>query len=405
MDKIRSTEMYLVWLRPFKKRKCLCPLREKATDMKILFQHDGFMGNGNFPERLGLINVFRALGHEVVDWDFKNINAFDAFTLAEQGSPIDLFIGQTYNCNKAVARNIEMRPYMRVAMQCSTWGDVLKNIDLEKYPILVPTEDEKRIIGNLFESCQRPSLVYQNYAPDRVDDCLNGWTSLGVKPVSNLNAADYFVYNRGTAKREFECDVAYVGGRWPYKGSNIDKVILPLLNEKTAPRIKNRKVSVHVYGNQGWQGIAQYRGLAADTDVKDIFASAVCCPNVSEPHSNLWGFDVVARPFKVALAGGLPILDNVQSLIDCYMKIGDGKRELYLPDYDTYEDLVGQIQFFIERPDIREGFIKGGYAHTLRNHTYFNRVMDLFDHLGMIKESDYCFDLHKDIIEKETASL
>lgn len=369
--------------------------------MKILFQHDGFVGNGNWPERLGLINVFRALGHIVVDWDFKNINAFDAFTLAEQDSPIDLFIGQTYNCTTAVAKNIELRPYMRVALQCSTWGDILKDIDLKKYPILVPTEDEKRIIGNLFASCERPNVVYQNYAPDRVADCLNGWASLGTKPISNLNAADYFVYNRGTPKSEFTCDVAYVGGRWPYKGNNIDQFILPLLNERTAPQIKNRKVNVHIYGNQGWQGVAQYRGLAADADVKDIFASAGCCPNVSEPHSNIWGFDVVARPFKVALAGGLPILDNVTSLIDCYSSVGDGKREFLLPTYDNYPSLCEEIVFLNDRPDIRAGYIKSAYEHTIRYHTYFNRVTSLFNHLGLVAESMDCMKFHDNIIKKE----
>lgn len=368
--------------------------------MRILFQHDGFAGNGNFNPRLGLINVFRALGHTVIDWDFKAINPFDMFTLAEKDDPLDLFIGQTYNANRAVCKNIEARPNLRVLMQCSTWGSILKEINLEEYPILVPTEDEKRLISSL-ASVHPGIVVYQNYAEDRVADCLGGWNETGVRPVSNLNAADYFIYNRGVPRKEFQCDVAYIGGRWPYKGNNIDKVILPLLNERTAPLINDRKIQCHIYGNQGFQGIAQYRGFAKDEDMKDIFASAVCCPNVSEPHSNRWGFDVVERPFKVALAGGFCILDNVRSLIDSYIVDGG----CILPVYNSYKDLYDMIECAIEHPEIREAGIKNAYEHTLRNHTYFNRVMDLFDHLNMTKESDQCFDLHQQIVEKELMLL
>lgn len=364
--------------------------------MKILMQHDGFFGNGNFNPRLGLVNVFRALGHTVIDWDFKAINPFDMFTLAERDGPLDLFIGQTYNANRAVCKNIESRPYLKVLLQCSTWGEILKDIDLTKYPILVPTEDEKRLITTL--SRVHPGiLVYQNYAPDRVADCLGGWGEAGCLPISNLNAADYFVYNKGRKLKEFETDVAYVGGRWPYKGNNIDKYILPLLNERTAPKVKDRKVSVHIYGGTGWQGVAQYRGFAKDEDVRDIFASAICCPNVSEPHSNEWGFDVVERPFKVALAGGLCILDNVKSLIENFTTT----QEPMLLVYHSYKELCEIIGYFKHNDFERPEFINRSYEHVLKNHTYFNRVQELFYKLGYTQEAWACRQLHKHIIDKE----
>jgi hypothetical protein len=357
--------------------------------MRILFQHDG--GGGNEFERFGLAKAFQSVGHEVLHWDSKSINTFDAFSNAD---PIDLFVGQTYNVNRAIYKNIVLRPQMKVILQCSTWGNILEDIDLQKYPILVPSEDEKRIIAKLKEETGKPDLVYQNYHDNWIEATLGLWKTIGCTPISNLNAADYFTYHGGEIKSEYTTEVVYIGGRWNYKGQNIDKYILPLLNENSAPHINGKKVSVKVFGNGGWNGIPQYLGCPPDSEVRHILKSSLCSINVHEPHSNVFGFDIVARPFKSLCAGTLCISDYVESLAKDIFNNNE------LPFYRNYSELKDLIIYYCTNLDKREAQIKVGYEKVMREHTYFNRAAHIFSCLNLPLESQKVKELHNEILAR-----
>lgn len=363
--------------------------------MRILFQHDSTIGNGNFPPRIGLCNVFIALNHTVIHWDMTSKNCFDAFSEAD---PVDLFIGQTYNCSRAVTKCIAIRPEMRVIMQASSWGDLISEINLKENPILVPTDEEKGVLSKLKKETGKPDFVYQNYATRWVKSCLGKWESeAGIPAFSNLNAADYYKYNKGVACDKFKSDVNYVGGKWPYKSATIDKFLVPLLHNDTAPKnpLTGEKISVKIWGNQGWQGYPQYLGYATEEDLRHIFASSTCIVNVHESHSNQYGFDCVERPFKVFCSKGLPISDYVESFDKDIFPNGE------MPFYKTYDELTDLIQYFITKPNVRLQHIENGYNTVLKHHTYHNRVSDILSQLQLTQEKVLCDKLHKTIVEKE----
>lgn len=357
--------------------------------MRILMQHD--LGGGNEPPRFGLTHVFKAAGFEVVNWNCRQISAHDAFNTVGE---VDIFIGQTYNLDRAITKCLALRPNTRVLLQCSTYGKILEEMDLTKYPILTPTQAELRTVENLVKFVDKPILVYQNYHHSFVESCLGLWYNVGVTPISGMHAADYYLYHGGNFDARYSADVSYIGGLWPYKGQNIYKYIFPLLNKYSAPKVNGNKVSVKLFGNGGWNGVPQYMGCPQDNKLKDIFASATINLNVHEPHSNIYGFDCVERIWKIACSGGFCISDYVLSL----------ERDVFtqeeVPFYRNYAELCDLIIYYLKNPDKRAEKITAAYNTTLKHHLYHNRAWAFLTKLGFTKEAEKVATLHNEILEQ-----
>jgi len=90
---------------------------------------------------------------------FSKKAAFDAFDEFEP----DIFIGQTYQLDRAVLKCIKARPHMKVVLRASDWGDMQEDIDLEKYPILVANQEEIDTVAKLKEETGKPDFVYNHY--------------------------------------------------------------------------------------------------------------------------------------------------------------------------------------------------------------------------------------------------
>jgi len=319
--------------------------------------------------RSGWGRVFAACGHKFVFWRPEVKSAFDAFSEQEP----DLFIGTTYDLDRAVAKCIAARPHMKVALFGSAWGPYLNDIDLQRYPLVVTSEQEKRAIELLKKETGKPDLVFI-HAHDRwLEGTMSGWGSIGVKYAGILNAADTFVYLNGRHRPELACDVAFVGGYWGYKARNLNTHMLPLCEAGRGLRVK-------IFGNQHWL-VAQYLGGIDDADVKDLFVSATVCPNVSEPHSTDkgLGWDIIERPFKIASSGGFCVSDYVEEARDLF-------DENELPMADTPSRFHELVRFFVDNPGSRDNKRERFRRKVLTDHTYFERVADMLDALGMTKE-------------------
>jgi len=317
--------------------------------------------------------VFRALGHDFLFWNPETKSAFDVFSEYEP----DLYLGTTYETDRAVYKNIVKRPHMKVALYASAWGPYLNDVDLSAYPLVVASEQEKRTIGRLKAETGKPDFVFI-HAHDRwLEGTMSGWASIGVKYLGVLNAADTFVYLNATLKPELACDIGFVGGYWGYKARNIDRFLLPLLHPSSGLKAK-------VFGNQPWP-VHQYMGGIDDADAASLFASAAVCPNVSEPHSTNLGWDVIERPFKVLSAGGFCVSDFV-----------DEGRALFtadeLPMARTPAEFEELIRFYLKHPDKREQVRAAGRAKVLEHHTYHHRVAAMLTALGMSDEARRCLD-------------
>lgn len=322
--------------------------------------------------RSGWGRVFEALGHEFRFWPCDQRPAFDVFSEFEP----DLYIGTTYETDRAVAKNIAMRPHMKVALYGSAWGKYVADIDTTKYPVVVTTEQEKRAIERLKKETGKPDFVFIHAHGHWLEGTMGGWREIGVEPRPLLNAADTFVYTKARFRPELACDVGFVGGYWPYKARNLDRFMLPLCHPSSG-------LDVKVFGNQPWP-VHNYLGACADDAARDLFVSATVCPNVSEPHSTDLGWDIVERPFKVLAAGGFCVSDYVQELADLFSPNNE------IPMAKTPQEFERRVRYFVENPASRNAWMEAGQRKVLTEHTYFDRVCDFFEYLGLESERAKC---------------
>lgn len=316
--------------------------------------------------RTGLGRAFAALGHEFIFWMPDQKPIFDVFY---EKSPIDIFIGSTYNVDAALFKCLRKSPETKVALFGSAWGELVDQVDTAVYPIVKVNEQEKRNIELLKKEIGKPDFVFIHVTEKYLNPTMGGWREIGVEPIGLLNAADTFDYLGGKFDPLLACDLGFVGGYWPYKARNLDKFLLPLLQPGS-------NLNAKIFGNQVWP-VPQYLGNLESHKVKDLFVSATVCPNVSEPHSTNLGWDCIERPLKVLVAGGFGISDFV-----------DEWREIFNEDElimaKTAEEFKETIEYFVRNPDKRLPFIEAGRKKVLAEHTYFDRVKKMLGQFGFV---------------------
>lgn len=316
----------------------------------------------------GFANSLVASGHDFTFWSPEKKPAFDAFS---EYKP-DVFIGTTFDLPEDLMRAIENFTDVKVILKGSNYGHLDDAIKKAGYPVVIITDQEKQNVSRLGS---RLSYVFCHYHPNRLDGTMEKWIDLGVRPVALMNAADVVDYGFGTPKEEFKSDLVFIGGHWGYKSQNLNRYILPLCEPVGKYKIK-------IWGNQPWP-VGQYLGLTDTKNVKHIYASAKVSPNVSEPHSNIWGFDAVERPFKIISSGGCCITDHVSSLQE------DVFTNDELPYAENPKDFLDLVKSYIldESEVFRADAKKRCQTVVYNGHTYFHRAHDLLSELGRDDEA------------------
>ena len=327
--------------------------------MKILIKHEKNASNYIYT---GLARAFNSLGHECLFWQ-DGYAAFDVFDAFEP----DIFIGQGYNLDRATIKCIRLRPEMKVLLKVGCWGQVCQDVDTEKYPILNATDEEMKSVGQVAASLSAiKNLVLFNYVhPNRKDYLMGAWEETVAKTIGLLPAADMTECEAGVFDPSLECEIGFAGGYWPYKGENLDKYIVPLCYPVGKHKVK-------IFGNQAWP-VPQYMGMASDKTVRNLFKSALICPNVSEPHANVFGFEVNERVFKLAASGAFFISDPIASLTeDIFTK----DEAVVAENPKDFHDLVQDV---IKNPEARESHIYACQDTVLKNHTYTHRAKQILE--------------------------
>ena len=325
--------------------------------MKILIRHEH---NASHYIYTGILRSFLRNGHECIFWDSESVPAFDIFDVFQP----DLFIGQGYNLDRATVKCIKLRPDIKVLLKVGCWGRVCQDVDIEKYPILNATEQEIKNVEQVAASIK--SLVLFNYVhSNRKDYLMSSWEEAVAKTIGLLPAADLSESEAGVFDPSLECDIGFTGGYWPYKGQNLDKYIIPLCYPIGKHNIK-------IFGNQAWP-VPQYMGMANDETVRNLFKSSLICPNVSEPHANVFGFEVNERVFKLAASGAFFISDPIASLTeDIFTK----DEAVVAKDPVHFHDLVQDV---LKNPDIRKRHISACQDTVLKKHTYDHRTKQIME--------------------------
>jgi hypothetical protein len=337
--------------------------------MKILICHDG--SPAHFFDRTGIAKSLQYSGYNVTWWDYKNKPVFDIF--AEQG-PFDIFYGQTYNLDRPTIKCIENNPAMRVVLRAGEWGnhtDNWTNETKQKYPILIESKKVREEILKLKDNTNKPDFIHIHYHEDYLDNTHSNWIKNGINVISIKNASDLFDYTNGRWREEFSSDICFIGGAWAYKYKTLEKYIVPLCNPQLNLKVK-------IFGN-GWN-VPQFCGSAPQEIVKDLLKSAAICPNVSELHSQDFGYDVIERPFKLASNKCFIISDYVEGLEKIY-----GDSIVYAK---TTQDFIEKVYHYLKNPQEKMAKIAKAYEITLREHTYFDRAASILDNLNMKYEAN-----------------
>lgn len=290
------------------------------------------------------INAFKDIGVNAVFWD-GNKEKFLEF------KP-DLYIGCSGHRKEAPKAT-----WFKIAIHVNPYGDRLDPING------VDINESKDAIDWTLR--QNPDVVF-GYGLD--EDGKTFWKNWPVKFVGVPTAGDVTLYYPSNEKSD-NYQVAYFGGRWGYKGHNIDKWLLPA--------IKKLGVNIDIKGWGGWQGVRQYSGTVPENDSGcDFLNKALVGPCICEPHTTVYGIDVPERFFKVALCGVLPILDTVSGF--------DRYCDMYIMAKDP-DEYYNMILNYAKNPDyVNEGkeIAKEIRKEILRKHTYHHRMRNVCISLG-----------------------
>ena len=346
--------------------------------MKILISSDG--PHAHYYIRMAWARVFSSMGHDVELWSKDSIPAYDVFDEYEP----DIFMGQTYNITEPLINCIKERPHMKVVMRGSDWGDFQKNINTQEYPILVASEEEKKMMERLKEETGKPDFIHNHYTQNWIDVTHNKWKDIGIRPVSLIHAGDIFEYSLQPKSNLFSCDVGFVGGYWPYKAKSLDKFLIPLCHPVG-------KYKVKIFGNSDWP-VVQYLGTIKSKNVSSFFQSATVCPNISEPHSQDFGYDIIERPFKILMSGGFCISDYVESMAN---DVFTNEEIIFAKTPEEFETL---IEYYVNNPDERMKHIEAGYNSVMSKHTYYHRMAKMFEELEMPEEAEKCMETLKNYV-------
>lgn len=182
------------------------------------------------------------------------------------------------------------------------------------------------------------------------------------------------------ASPDFAADVAYVGTWLPDKDQFFREALAPL----------RRDFDVRIYG-QDWTRLERLAGLIQRggqyfnipglrslqkprlgfRDELTIYRSARVSVNVHESYQREAGGDCNERTFKIPLAGGFEVTDDVSCL-----------RRYFEPDVElviatSAADWREKVIHFLRHPEERQPIIDAGQRRVLRDHTYHNRADQL----------------------------
>jgi hypothetical protein len=344
--------------------------------MKILIANDGPCAF--YYIRLGLARAFSACGHEVQLWDMTQIPTTKVFDSFEP----DLFLGQTYNTNRVLCDMIKERPHMKVIMKAGDWGKSTDEIKYSDYGMLAASQNEIKTILDLYEETQKPDYLDIYYHPDYIEYTHGYWVQNGITMHSHLLASDIFEYTKGQKQTEYESDVTFIGGYWAQKSKTLNKYLLPLCNDF--------RYKIKIFGNSLWP-VPQYCGYVNNEEVRHVLSSATICPQLHEPHSQDFGFDVSERTFKLLSNKCFVVSDYVEGLHKLIPK-----GIVYATDPKEFADYIA---YFVENPDKRLEYIQNGYEEVMNNHTYFHRVRDIFNNLKLYSHARHCEEVYNNIKE------
>jgi hypothetical protein len=181
----------------------------------------------------------------------------------------------------------------------------------------------------------------------------------------------------GEYREEYACDVAFVGSyhyhpEWSYRPRLID-----WLQETYGDRFRR------------YAGDTKY-GTIRGKDLNDLYASV----KVVVGDTLCIGFDhpdyFSDRVFETTGRGGFLIFPEIEGIKRCFNtsyfsqvpQLGltlSMEKELQTYRFEAFDELKNAIDYYLQEPEMREAVRLAGHERTKRDHTYTNRVLEMFE--------------------------
>lgn len=209
------------------------------------------------------------------------------------------------------------------------------------------------------------------------DSRMDGFTKTTGYPVHTiLLAADKTLifpdYNK-----KFDADISFIGTYLPEKKKFFEEQVAPLIKRydtkiygqdwTTASRIMGLIQRGGQYFNIPYVRSFLKQSLELEQE-RQVYTSSTISINFHEKYQKNGLGDLNERTFKIPLAGGFEVVDNVPSLHK-YFK--DGKELVIAKNKSDWFEKIG---YYTKNPEKRQVIIKAGRSKILRYHTYHLRV-------------------------------
>jgi hypothetical protein len=143
--------------------------------------------------------------------------------------------------------------------------------------------------------------------------------------------------------------------------------ILPLLM-----RISGRLNTV-IHGDNTWNTIGINGVVPFTGNPANIYSRSNVCVNLHTTDQAKEGAVLNGRTFASAICGGLPIINT---------SLGAKYFGNMIPVVSDVTAFIQFVEAIGSRPEVRLGIIKSLVTHTATQHSYFNRLVDIFNVLG-----------------------
>jgi hypothetical protein len=174
------------------------------------------------------------------------------------------------------------------------------------------------------------------------------------------------------------CSIASMAGRFGSVGRYMPNAYDDtLLKKLDTPKVYDIGFCGSMGNRDGWvRALQHYVGMHPDIFmIGDAMVKAI---NSYKIHWNKnHSIDLNYRTFETMGCGTFLITDNTDRLLELF------KRNVHLAVYESLQDCIMQIKYYLHNDKEREAMAKAGYDEVRKNHTYKNRAEWI---LNLIKE-------------------
>ncbi len=368
-----------------------------------------FSPGGSETVRFGWRNAFLSLPNAYEDsdiavnwswWNPQRESAYDicnrVFSPEVSRTSHNIILATTY-ADKGLFKyilthkHLQDSPSFSLGLFAFANGYLKDELDLKKYPIPFASSEEIERMEILKDSIGKPDFVFMHLTEKYVEPLLGRWRDVGLTPLGILNAADILAYRHSQElfNPNLAADTSFVGGFWPYKGKKLQEWLIPLFHGFSHSDWKLDGLpfrrSARIYGGSSWP-TPHHLGIVTARQELEIYNSSILCPNISEPHSTTYGFDIVERPFKLALCGCDVISDYVTEMDEVF----SDTQGLALTTAKTPAAFSSLFYSLLREsktnPEKRQKRIARLKNCVIAKHTYHDRISQMVENFSLPPE-------------------